>query len=370
MRRNTLEISLLAIFGITILLLQGCSLFNKGDEKDVVELSEDPSGDKPAQILLATAQKYYISGIYKNAREYFERLRDGYPFGTYAEYAEIKIADCYFYEGEYGTAASLYGDFVTQHPASYDIPYALIQQGRSYEMEYGGTGKDKEPLKKAIKAYTKLIESYPHSPYYMQAKELLEAARKKLIENENFIVAFYKKTKKETAYKARLKRLKEISSQPLIGSHSTSHVRRRISGFSVPKLVLNREQVSPYLNERKTLKEQPTSTGLTHLSNPLKKEGEISALGGQCYSRSLAAIEISKLPDLTAGHSFKIDSSPYRFPFEIRTDSELSIDCLNGGAIKLSTNGELRFSDIRSLLAVLTDHPPRILLYLPDSDQK
>lgn len=161
------------------------------------------SVDTPQEELLVKAKKLYSVGLYTGAREAFEALRDGYPFGPYAEYAEIKIADCNFYVREYSSAALLYEEFTKNHPASTSLAYALLQAGRSNQLTNSAVGRDNAPLEKALVFYQDLLKRYPNSLYAESARRGIGEVEVALAEYERMVMSFYQHQEKQAAYEAR-----------------------------------------------------------------------------------------------------------------------------------------------------------------------
>lgn len=159
--------------------------------------------DTPELTLFEQAKRHYTNGLYSSARENFEALRDTYSSGPYAEFARIKIPDAYFETGEYGTAASLYEEFIKAYPSSPSVPYAMLRTGRSYHLSSRGVGRDIAPIEKAKEQYDLLIEKYPSSPYASAAKEFRKAALVVLADHEKFIANFYEKQERGKAAEAR-----------------------------------------------------------------------------------------------------------------------------------------------------------------------
>ena len=109
---------------------------------DAVELTAlELDLDLSEQELFEQGKRMYAAGLYALAQQSFERLRNGYPFGAYAEFAEVKIADCHSLLNEHDTAALLYEDFVKEHPASLAAPYALARAGRSQQLRPQQAGR-------------------------------------------------------------------------------------------------------------------------------------------------------------------------------------------------------------------------------------
>jgi len=191
---------------LAVVLSLGCSSSKpEGEPTEITEQKKDGgiSLDSPEMVLLQEAQRMYQSGMYSIARENFEALRTGYPVGAYTEYADLKIADCYFQEGEYETAAQGFEDFVKNHPISQAVPYALYVSGRAHQLANTGVGRDPVTLDKAAKAYERLTREYPKSFYTLAAVEYQKEVMEKIAAHEAEIIAFYHRRDKEGAAGAR-----------------------------------------------------------------------------------------------------------------------------------------------------------------------
>ncbi len=189
------------------LCLSSCSLFSS-DTKPADETA-DPgveiksSVDKPENELLQAAKKNFRSGLYSVSRESFQALREGYPLGAYAEFAELKIADTYFETSEFDTAAPLYEEFANSHPASNAAPYALVRAARSYQLSNRGVGRDVTSLKKSVELYDKLFKLYPSNVYKASAIEFRTDAVSKLAAHEREVIEYYRNKDKTKAISAR-----------------------------------------------------------------------------------------------------------------------------------------------------------------------
>lgn len=198
----TTRLLFLALIGTT----QACSSTKAPEpEPAPVELQKSSikAVDTPEVTLFEQGKRHYTNGLYSAARENFEALRDTYSSGPYAEFARIKIPDTYFETGEYGTAGSLYEEFIKAYPSSPSVPYAMLRAGRSYHLSSRGVGRDIAPIEKAKEQYDLLIAKYPGSPYASAAKEFRKAALVVLADHEKFIANFYEKQEREKAAEAR-----------------------------------------------------------------------------------------------------------------------------------------------------------------------
>ena len=91
----------------TLAALSACSSSSQPEPEDATEVKETAGEivDTPSDELFDLAKAYYSSGMTDLAKSSFASLKDSYPFGPYAEFAETKIADCEFNSGIYAAAA-------------------------------------------------------------------------------------------------------------------------------------------------------------------------------------------------------------------------------------------------------------------------
>ncbi|RIL11716.1 MAG: hypothetical protein DCC75_01825 [Proteobacteria bacterium] len=185
-----------------------CGCFSSSDPKPEPEAKEirtakEASIDSPEAQLFEDAQRQFKAGLFSTARETFETLRNGYPLGAYAEYAEIKIADSHFEFNEFELAAQRYEEFLRSRPAAPSSPYVMFQAARSYEYANKGVGRETVTIKKALELYQQVIERFPDSIYAPAAKHRQAETEQKLAAYEQTVIAFYKKKGSEAAVQAR-----------------------------------------------------------------------------------------------------------------------------------------------------------------------
>ncbi len=166
---------------------------------------ETQLSDLSEQELLERAEAAYEKQLFSVSRDNWTKLRDTYPGSTYATLAELKIADCYFFTGEYGSAITAYEEFLKLHPAHEAIAYVIYQIGNAYKEQYTGTAHDQGPLHTALKYYKKILSNYPNSEFVTIAKEKIKDCNSNLAAHEAIVARFYEKQRKPQASKERLK---------------------------------------------------------------------------------------------------------------------------------------------------------------------
>ena len=103
MLKNSLKLFLISL----ALMLSACgSLGEKPDE------TKGWSADK----LYAEASDELKSGNYEKSIRYFEKLESRFPFGAYAQRAQMKIAYAYYKQNEQAQCLAAIDRFIRLHP--------------------------------------------------------------------------------------------------------------------------------------------------------------------------------------------------------------------------------------------------------------
>jgi len=159
----------------------------------------------------------YEDGEYKDAIEYFQKLKDWYPFSKYANLAELKIADSNYHLEQYEEAIFAYEEFEKLHPRNEAIPYVIYQIGRCYYDQIDTIDRDQTSARKALETFQRLKKQFPNDQYARSGSEHISKCVKSLAGNEYYIGVFYYKSKH---YKAALHRFMAVlSSYPDVGYH-------------------------------------------------------------------------------------------------------------------------------------------------------
>lgn len=187
---------------LTICFLSGCADKGKGIkfDKSKTAFSEFGPVDEPSEELenevdlSQEAMDHFVKGHYTLAEETFQKIRDRYPFSPYVTLAELRLADCKFYTGNYQEAIALYEEFEKLHPTNDAIEYVIFQEGTCYYKLMKGPDRDQTFTHKLIEVYERLLKRYPDSPYSYEARRRIAEARNRLARHELTVARWYIRT--------------------------------------------------------------------------------------------------------------------------------------------------------------------------------
>lgn len=187
--------------------------------KDAVDEDLGPEGD-----IMAEAKQLYEAGMYSLARDKFQSIKDRFPLGAYGQFSELKIADCYYFNSEYNEAAKFYEGYLKSYPGSPDSPYIELQGARAHvNSAGGGTGRDRQPLERALVLYDGVVERYPGSAYSFAAERERAPVVEQLAAYDQLIIDFYQQRGNAAAVEARQKLFNERWSRRLTMAHEQEH---------------------------------------------------------------------------------------------------------------------------------------------------
>ena len=175
---------------------------------------------------ILTEQEYY-----KQAREAIEndnmliaqdrlqRLEGQYPFGSYAEQAQLELIYVNFKMSDMETVLAQADRFIRLHPQHPQVDYAYYMRAlATYEMgfvfveRYFGDGIDKRspiPLQDAFGYFDELVKRFPDSAYVTDSRARMIFLRERLASYQMEIARYYMK---RHAYLAAANRAEEVLS--------------------------------------------------------------------------------------------------------------------------------------------------------------
>ncbi|MGB9713237.1 MAG: outer membrane protein assembly factor BamD [Dissulfurimicrobium sp.] len=251
MRKTTslirwISAAFLVVFFVSLVSGCGKNIFSRNVKKTGEEempfsslypTSKASRGNEKEMVMEAMYD--YERGLYSTAAEQFQKIKDQFPFSPYATLAELHLADCKFYEGEYEEAVTLYEEFEKLHPNNEVVPYVIYQEGRCYHRLMSTADRDQTDTRKLIETYDRLLKRFPNSPYSFEAKRRIKEARQMLAEHELVVARWYIRTGQYPQARARLQNVLDlypdtpasISAQKLLSKIAHSGTRAdRVAG--------------------------------------------------------------------------------------------------------------------------------------------
>ncbi len=193
---------------VPLLLVPATACKSSSGEESL--LSELANQDK--ESIYRQAEELYSRGKFTEARKLYSFLYDTFPNDPLGHKAALRIADTYFQKKNIAslTEARLrYRDFANRFPNDPDRDYALLMLGNTYITM--GLHPDRELTNalEALKAYRQVVNLYPDSPYYDDAKARIREVESILAEHEWLVARYYSRNKRWGAVILRLEYLKE-----------------------------------------------------------------------------------------------------------------------------------------------------------------
>ncbi len=133
------------------------------------------------------------------ARVFFARVQQRYPYSEYAALSELRSADSYFAEKSYIRAIDAYRRFVRLHPTHPDVEYAEYRIVKSYVERMPGDvfvmppsyERDLTDALFAQQASESFLGRYPEGEFSERARELRLTVIDRLASSELYVARFY-----------------------------------------------------------------------------------------------------------------------------------------------------------------------------------
>jgi len=179
---------------ILALLLCACGL--------IPEVKDETAGWS-ADKLYAEAKDEIARGGYTNAIKYLEKLEARFPYGRYAQQAQIDLAYVYFKDNESASAIAACDRFIKLHPNHPSVDYIYYLKGLvTFNEDLGLLGKvskqdlterDPKAARDSFDAFKELVARYPDSKYTPDAIARMKYLVNALAANEVHVARYYMK---------------------------------------------------------------------------------------------------------------------------------------------------------------------------------
>jgi len=143
----------------------------------------DETRNWSAQKLYGEARDELNAGGYEKAVQYFEKLESRYPFGTYAQQAQMDIAYAHYRAGDQAQALAAVERFIKLHPNHPNVDYMYYLRGLinfndklsvfDFIAHQDLTERDPKAVRDAFDSFKVLVERFPNSVYAKDARDRL-----------------------------------------------------------------------------------------------------------------------------------------------------------------------------------------------------
>ncbi len=192
LRRLAPIVAIVAALGTT--LLGACSLL-PGEIDETAGWS--------ANKLYAEAKSSMADGAYDKAIKYFEKLEARFPYGRYAQQAQLEVAYAYFRQSEPASAIGACDRFIRLHPNHPNVDYAYYLKGLANFNEDLGllayvslqdlTERDPKAARDSFDAFKVLVDKFPESRYTPDATARMKYLVNALASHEVHVARYYLK---------------------------------------------------------------------------------------------------------------------------------------------------------------------------------
>ena len=175
-----------------LLLVSGCSLLPE---------EVDKTKDWSASQLYAAAKEEMSDKNYEQAIDYFEKLEARYPFGRYAQQAQLEIAYAYYKFDEPDNAIAAADRFLKVYPRHPNVDYAWYIKGLTNDnrgkslldkvVPQDPSERDLTSMRDAYDDFHELTQRYPNSKYYLDSAQRMVHLRNNMAAYELHVADYY-----------------------------------------------------------------------------------------------------------------------------------------------------------------------------------
>jgi outer membrane protein assembly factor BamD len=177
---------------IATLGLAGCGLLPE---------ESDETASWSASKLYSEAKVAMGSGAYDKAVKYYEKLEARFPYGRYAQQAQLEVAYAYYRQSEPASAVAACDRFIRLHPNHPSVDYALYLKGLANFNEDTSifsvlgsqdlTERDPKAAQEAFDSFKELVTRFPESKYADDARLRMNYLVNALAGHEVLVAEYY-----------------------------------------------------------------------------------------------------------------------------------------------------------------------------------
>ena len=183
------------LLALAALLLAGCGIFSGQESDETIGWS--------AQKLYGEAKDSMASKNWEQAIKYFEKLEARFPYGRFAQQAQLEVAYCHWKQGERASAVAAAERFIKLYPNHQHVDYAHYLKGLiNFNDDQGLLGflaapdmsdRDPKSTREAFEAFKEVVTRFPGSKYAEDAAARMRYLVNALASHEVHVARYYMK---------------------------------------------------------------------------------------------------------------------------------------------------------------------------------
>src|SRR5437588_528200 len=164
---------------------------------------EDETTGWSAQRLYGEAKDAMASREWQKAIKYLEKLEARYPYGRYAQQAQLEVAYANWKDGERASAIATADRFIKLYPNHPNVDYAWYLKGLVNFNELNGvlswlttpdmSDRDPKASREGFLAFKEVVTRFPESRYAPDAAARMRYLINALANNEVHVARYYMK---------------------------------------------------------------------------------------------------------------------------------------------------------------------------------
>jgi len=174
----------------------------------------DETAGMSAEEIYEEAKASQKDGIYDKSIKLFEKLEARYPFGRFAQQAQIEIAYTHFKAGDPASAIAACDRFIKLYPNHRSVDYVYYLKGLVNFNANAGlfgrqdpTERDPKGMRESFEAFKTLVARFPDSKYAPDATQRMNWLVNAMASHEIHVARYYLK---RGAYLAAINRAQGV----------------------------------------------------------------------------------------------------------------------------------------------------------------
>lgn len=171
-------------------ILGGCAVF-----------TQDETADWSVEKFYETAKEALDNGDYESAIDYYTKLEARYPYGRYAQQAQLETVYAHYKAAEPAAAVAAAERFIKLHPRHPSVDYVYYLRGlATFDQNKGLMDKvfnidkskrDPASIRESFNYFKELVTRYPESRYTPDALKRMQVLRNYLAKHELHAADYY-----------------------------------------------------------------------------------------------------------------------------------------------------------------------------------